>query len=287
MPPIPAVYAAATFLSTLAGGFFALRFSHWLDRIMAFSGGVLLAAGLLDLLPEAIALHSAARHGPLSAAGVYRPLLMTIVGFTLFYLVERMAILRSYHSHHPHPEVVIEHTDGPSEKEALSDLSRDAALNSHGKAHSHSHGSASGQVGILGAAGLCIHSILDGFSIGVAFHANAALGVLIAAAVIAHDFSDGITTVTLLLANQRSRKTSLFWLCLDALAPLLGVALATHLSLSNQHLADLLALFAGMFVYLGATHMLPEAHALSDSWVTVFWTLAGIVLMVGVTQWMG
>src|SRR5690242_7942430 len=89
MPGLPAMYAVATFFSTLVGGAFALRFSSWMDRIMAFSGGVLLAAGLLDLLPEAVALQTGGAPHGVDARTVYPPLLFAVLGFLFFYLVER------------------------------------------------------------------------------------------------------------------------------------------------------------------------------------------------------
>ena len=275
MQLIPTAYAAATFLSTMLGGAFALRFSHWMDRIMAFSGGVLLSAGLLDLLPEAIALNTRAPHATVQAHDVFTPLGYTVVGFVLFYLVERMAILRSYHSHHHHPYRWGAGSAAPDDSHEDTEHSIDQTS----KREDEAPISRVRQVGVLGAAGLCIHSLLDGFSIGVAYHASPTLGALVAGAVIAHDFSDGVSTVTLLLSARNSRSTSLAWLFVDAIAPVAGVALASFLSLSDRSLGDLLGWFAGMFVYLGATHMLPEAHAISDSWQTVAWTLAGIVLV--------
>jgi zinc transporter ZupT len=295
MPGSAVVYALATFVSTLLGGLFALRFAQYMDRIMAFSGGVLLAAGLLDLLPEGVNLaveHNGGRAASLHGS-IYEVFLCAAGGFLLFYLAERMAILRSYHSHHHHPPIQPDTRDQSQPSPVAA-----AILELEDTNHSHP-GSASAadersarqeesprrrQVGILGAAGLCIHSLLDGFSIGIAFHASSALGLLVAIAVIGHDFSDGITTVVLLVSSRNSRGASIFWLVLDALAPLIGVGLASILTLSPHHLADLLGFFAGMFLYLGATHMLPEAHAISDSSGIVVWMVIGVVLMFLVTH---
>jgi len=45
--------------------------------------------------------------------------------------------------------------------------------------------------GLLGAAGLCVHSVFDGVAIGISFQVNPKIGLLIALAIIAHDFSAG------------------------------------------------------------------------------------------------
>ena len=52
--------------------------------------------------------------------------------------------------------------------------------------------------GMIKASGLSLHSFLDGVAIGAAFHAGFELGLVVAMAVIFHDFSDGLNTVTVM-----------------------------------------------------------------------------------------
>lgn len=60
--------------------------------------------------------------------------------------------------------------------------------------------------GWIAAAELSIRSYLDGFAIGVGFQFSAQVGFVFAMAVIFHDFSDGLNTVTLMLrCGIRSR----------------------------------------------------------------------------------
>src|SRR5581483_3807935 len=58
--------------------------------------------------------------------------------------------------------------------------------------HSHEHEYEEHKhptIGLVGASGLSFHSFLDGVGIGLGFHVNPHIGLLIAIAVIAHDFS--------------------------------------------------------------------------------------------------
>ena len=56
------------------------------------------------------------------------------------------------------------------------------------------------------AAGiLCVHSLLDGVAIGLAFQASHQIGVVVAIAVLTHDFSDGINTMNIILKNGGGR----------------------------------------------------------------------------------
>ncbi len=114
------------------------------------------------------------------------------------------------------------------------------------------------ELGVLSAAGLCVHSFLDGVAIGVGFQTSAALGFLIAMGTIAHDLSDGLNTVTIVLAHGNSRQRAMFWLAVDMLAPVLGAATTLLVNLDGL-LPFVLAFFAGSFLYIGASDLLPEA----------------------------
>ena len=114
--------------------------------------------------------------------------------------------------------------------------------------------------GALGAASLSVHSFLDGVGIGLAFQVSPVVGAVVAAAVLAHDFSDGVNTVSVILKNHGQRLRAFRWLLLDAAAPLAGVASTYLYSLSQVHLGLVLALFCGFFLYIGASDLLPESH---------------------------
>src|SRR5881394_1839987 len=79
------------------------------------------------------------------------------------------------------------------------------------------------RLGTVSAASLSLHSFLDGVGIGLAFQVSTAVGAIVAVAVLAHDFSDGINTVTVILRGRGRSLRALQWLLLDALAPVLGV----------------------------------------------------------------
>ncbi len=116
------------------------------------------------------------------------------------------------------------------------------------------------QVGALSAAALGVHSFTDGLGIGLAFGLNTETGILVLLAVVSHDFADGINAVTFILRQGGSRNVALRWLVIVALAPLLGALVGSSIDISEYTLGHLLALYAGIFLYIGATDLLPEAH---------------------------
>ena len=56
------------------------------------------------------------------------------------------------------------------------------------------------------------------------------------------------------------------WLAIDACAPLVGAIVGSAITVSEATLGELLAVYAGFFLYMGATDLLPEAHSEHASW---------------------
>jgi len=133
--------------------------------------------------------------------------------------------------------------------------------------------------GALGAASLSVHSFLDGVGIGLAFKVSTAVGAVVAAAVLAHDFSDGINTVTVVLKSRGRGLSALRWLAVDAIAPLAGVASTYFFTLSDVTLGMLLALFCGFFLYIGASDLLPESHHRHPKALTGLMNIAGATVI--------
>jgi zinc transporter ZupT len=138
------------------------------------------------------------------------------------------------------------------------------------------------QVGTLGALGLSAHSLIDGLAVGLAFGANTSTGVLVLVAVLAHDFADGLNTVSFVLSQSQNRPQAMRWLVTDAVAPLIGVTIGALINVSDATLGYLLSFYAGFFLYMGATDLLPEAHE-HASWGRVGLTLLGFAVIFGIS----
>jgi ZIP family zinc transporter len=142
---------------------------------------------------------------------------------------------------------------------------------------------AHGQVGTLGALGLSAHSFIDGLAIGLAFGANASTGLLVLVAVLAHDFADGLNTVSFVLNQSQNRPQAIRWQVTDAVAPLFGATVGALVNVPDATLGHLLSFYAGFFLYMGATDLLPEAHE-HASWARVGLTLLGFAAIFGITR---
>ena len=227
--------AFATFIATLLGGLFALRFRDQLHLVLGFSAGAVIGVALFDLLPESINLGN-------TFFGVGTVTSFVALGFLLYLILDRTIAITFPH-------------DGSEE-----------AGHAHGAHHR----------GILGAGSLSAHSFLDGVAIGLAFQVSSAIGTVVAIAVLAHDFSDGINTVNLVLKNKGERGAALKWLLVDAIAPVAGAASTLLFTLPQESLSIILAVFAGFFLYIGASDLIPESHHGHPTFLTTVMTALGM-----------
>lgn len=150
------------------------------------------------------------------------------------------------------------------------------------------HGDAAApERGWAGAGSLSAHSLMDGLALGMGFKASTAIGIVVAVAILAHDCSDGMNTVSVVLKNNGSRRQAMAWLGIDAAAPLVGAAASLFVRPSADGLALVLAAFAGFFLYIGASDLLPESFQARQKLQTMVATLAGAGLLYIVTRLAG
>jgi zinc transporter ZupT len=177
--------------------------------------------------------------------GISQISLMIGIGFIVYMILERMIVLHSYH------ESGCENTR---------------------------------HRGILGAGSLSLHSFLDGVIIGLAFQVSSSVGTIVTVAVLTHDFSDGINTVTMIVRSGGERRQALRWLLADALAPVLGVCSTFFYSIPKEALSIVLSIFCGCFIYIGASDLLPESHHAHPKTFTTVMTLLGMAVLYAVIQ---
>ena len=102
------------------------------------------------------------------------------------------------------------------------------------------------------------------------------LGWVVAVAVLLHKIADGASTVGVMLGTQHDAKTTMRMLIVAALAPLAGTALQSLVTIPTPMLALTFGWFAGVFLYLGGSSLLPAAHESGHSRWLPLATLAGV-----------
>lgn len=213
---MPILFGLLAGVATLLGMWLVLVREQWARRnavyLLAFAAGVLIAASFTDIIPEAMELAPNA-------------LLVVLVTFFAFYVLEHSVIAHHHHLHEP-----TQHRDAPIEKMAF--------------------------------VGLLVHSLVDGLAIGAGFEVSAALGAVATLAVILHEVPEGITTLSLFLHAEYPRRRAIAWTAAVALATPVGAILTTLLpTLAHETaLGVLLAVAGGSFLYVASADLIPETH---------------------------
>ena len=129
---------------------------------------------------------------------------------------------------------------------------------------------------------------MDGVGIGLAFQVSPAVGLTVVIAVTAHDFCDGLTTMSLMLIHRHTTARSLAMLGLDALAPALGATSTLAFAVPPSMLVLYLGFFAGLLLYIGASDILQQVHSMAGpaaSMRLLGLTPAGVLCVDVVMRW--
>jgi zinc transporter ZupT len=118
-------------------------------------------------------------------------------------------------------------------------------------------------LGLVPMLGIGFHSFIDGFIYSITFTVSVFTGVLSTSGMVLHEFPEGIITYLLLLRSGFTERTALLLAFLAAAAstPLGMLVSFPFISrIDRPFLGALLSLSAGALIYVGATHLLPQAE---------------------------
>lgn len=137
-------------------------------------------------------------------------------------------------------------------------------------------------LGLVPLIGIGLHSFIDGFVYSIAFSVSTFTGWLTTIGMVLHEFPEGIITYLLLLRGGFQQRTSLL---LAFIAAGLTTPLGTLISypfiseLKPPLLGTLLAISGGALLYVGATHLLPQAEHERRRF-TVLALIAGVLIAI-------
>ena len=215
-------WASVGSLFSLLGGLLLVSRASW--RKVAIRFGLPFGAGAL-LAAAFIGVLPEAMEGMDGA----RALAYALGGFLAFFILERGLGWFHHHEHHHHDRV-------------------------HGAKTNTSHQ-------WLVIIGDTLHNAIDGIAIGAAFLVNPAAGVGTAIAVAAHEIPQEIGDFSILLGKGMRARNVIIVNLLSALATVVA-ALGMYMFGSVYELdpAPLLAVAAGLFIYIAASDIIPDIH---------------------------
>ena len=148
---VPVLVALGAFVTTLAGGFAALRFRDYQHLILGLAAGLMLGVVAFDLVPEALSQQ------PGELFGVRLALLAAVVGFLTLHVVERSVAI-----HRAHEGEYAGHLHAPGVG-----VFAGSALVGHSVMDGFAIGAAfqaGGTVGVVVSIAVLSHDFADGFN---------------------------------------------------------------------------------------------------------------------------
>ena len=207
--------------------------------LVAISAGSLMGGAFLHLIPEAV-------EGAGDIHGSENIFLAVLVGFALFFILERVL-----HWHHCHK---------------------------HGgdcDVHPFTY---------LNLIGDGFHNFIDGIVIAAAFSLSVELGIATTIGVIAHEIPQEISDFGVLVYGGFSRLKALVFNFLSGTLAILGAVCGIVLANTVSNVTPfLVALTAGGFIYVAASDLIPELHKeskISKSALALLCFFVGVGLMV-------
>ncbi len=241
-------------LATLAGGLLSViiaaaltltMLSRIVRHLVSLSVGVLLGTALLHVLPEAFE----------SDVEPHRLFATLLGGLLFFFLLEKAELYR--HAHHHEGDG---HEHHP---------------------HFDRHQAGSGGWSVL--VGDSIHNFCDGIIIAAAFLADVQLGMVTAAAVIAHEIPQEVGDYIVLLNAGFSRRKALLYNALSGLASVVGGVLGYFIVGPWEALFPyLLVAASSSFVYVAVADLLPQLQqrlSFRSTLAQIGWIAAGLALV--------
>ncbi|NVM31029.1 MAG: ZIP family metal transporter [Candidatus Helarchaeota archaeon] len=204
--------------------------------LVALSAGGLLGGGFLHLLPEAV-----------EAIGDLSIYLVVILGFLLFFLIEKVLVI--HHCHNVEQEHVCEY-------------------------HAFTW---------LSLIGDGVHNFIDGLIIAASFLVSIPLGFATTMAVIFHEIPQEIGDFGVLVYGGFSKRKALYLNFLMAIVAIAGGFIGFFVFSSITTITPfLLAFAAGGFFYIAATDLIPELqkeYSISKTAAVTLIFLGGIAIM--------
>ncbi len=236
-------------LATTIGSLLALAVRHpgpkFMSLSLGFSAGVMLFVSFVELLPVGI-----------RTLGLPLGVGLFFGGMLLMLLID-VAIPHEYIAEH-HPETR---------------MTRTPALL---------------RTGMFLAFGIAIHNFPEGMATFVGTLQHTGLGVAIAVAVAIHNIPEGLAVSLPIYSATGSRRKAFLWSFLSGVAEPLGALIAALVLapiLSPAILGWMLAIVAGIMVFISLDELVPVARSYGQEHLTIVGVIIGMAVM-ALSIWM-
>ncbi|MFO7639105.1 MAG: zinc transporter ZupT [bacterium] len=261
--------SAGAAAATTVGSFIAMMFRRPGPKVMAymlgFAAGVMMFVSFAELLRESV-----------SFLGFAPAVLAFFGGILLMFVVDLLV---------PHM-FISEHVSGV-------DHCADPVVpaGAGGRGHGRRYRGGSGEVvpperlmrtGVLIAIGIGLHNLPEGMATFAAAIKDPGLGLAIAAAIALHNVPEGIAVAAPVFCATGSRRKAFLWSAASGAAELVGAGLAALVLLpflTETLLSYVLAVVAGLMVFISFDELIPGSYAYGREHLSVLGIVSGMAVM--------
>ena len=282
-------------LSTTIGSIIAIVIKkqnpRFISFIMGFSAGVMILVSFVELLQESIEFN-----------GIFVGILFFIIGMILMFIID-IRVSHHYEFEDKDYEQLVCQDKNPSATQIIN-LNPDSQQNKNSRFR-NLHGrnrqrhrrkqqrlqqiflKSNGnprlyKTSLLVAVGIFIHNFPEGIAVSVGTIKEVELGILLAFAIALHNIPEGIAVSVPVYACTGSKKRAFMWSFLSGISEPIG-AILTWLILApfiNDYLLNaMLAVVAGLMVYISLDELLPISRSLAKEHFSIFGIISGIFVM--------
>jgi ZIP family zinc transporter len=258
--------SAVAALSTTVGSIFGMLVrrpgSRFMGFSLGFSAGVMMFVSFAELLNTSI-----------TTVGFLPAVVSFFIGIVLMFVIDLVV---------PH-EFISEHTVDTSQ--------HCPEIAAPVRQRRHRHGQRPGlepqqllRTGMLIALGIGLHNLPEGMATFAGAVKSRSLGIAIAVAIALHNIPEGLAVAVPVFCATGSRPKGLLWAAISGGAELLGALIAALVLLpflTERLLNLLLAVVAGLMVFISFDELIPGSYAYGHEHLSVAGLLSGMMLMAG------
>ncbi len=242
-------------LSVALAAFLSFRvLGAFVNRMVSFSIGILLATAFLHLIPEAFE----------SSAPLRDLCAVMLAGLFGFFLLEKVAVYR--HSHH---------------------------FEGDGHQHAHGHDAhEAGRGGVFVLVGSAVHNFSDGIVIAGAFLAGPWIGLAATLSILAHEIPHKIGDFIVLLHAGVPKRRAIAYASASSSAIVLGGGIGlAFLEHMEALIPYVLVVAAANFIYISLSDLVPQMHRIPhgprgrDAIMQAVLIAAGVAVVIVLNGW--
>ncbi|MBQ2134051.1 MAG: zinc transporter ZupT [Bacteroidales bacterium] len=258
---------------------FVKKFSpKYLCATLGFSAGVMILISLVELFQEAREVLSLEFGDKL---GLLYTLLSFFGGMAIIALIDNF-VPKENNPHEVNSMTIQVHEEAVGERKAILSFGEEAPAAGKGNSVPDNKSGKLLRLGILSSLVIAVHNFPEGLATFISAIENPELGASIAFAIALHNLPEGIAVAIPIYYATHKRGKAVGYATLSGIAEPLGGVLGyivLRSILTPSLLACVLALVAGIMVYISLDELLPTAENYGEHHIAIIGVISGMVFM--------